>query len=397
MMIQIDKDYVVALRRQLHQYPETDFDLPKTVALVKGELEKLGIPYTEKYGKGSVIGYINPDKDTFTIGIRADMDALKIQEKNTFEYASKIDGKMHACGHDAHTATLLGVAKFLKSIEADLACRVKLIFQPSEEGVESGSRMLVDAGVLQDVDVIIGAHIENTIDSGKLAVCPGFSQASSRTFTIEVFGKSAHAAAPETGIDSMAAAVKLYSRLKERVEALGADKKKYIYHVGKFHSGTAQNIISDYTCLVGTVRALDNKIDLAIASVIDEQAVAVEKETGTDIKVTYNLKATSVYNNPYLASLVVDAIKDTVGEENVAPMPQKLGSEDFSAYGDKIPAVLFRIGTKNEAKGLVNIPHNDDFELDEDALPFGASTFIQFVLNNQYGIDKQKLLDADER
>jgi len=146
-MYQIDKDYIIKLRREIHEYPEVDFELPKTIAVVKRELEALGIPYTEKYGKSSVVGYINPQKKGFTIGIRADMDALLINEINDIPYKSKVEGKMHACGHDAHTAMLLGTAKALKALEDQINCRVMLLFQPSEEGRQSGAELMVRDGI----------------------------------------------------------------------------------------------------------------------------------------------------------------------------------------------------------------------------------------------------------
>ena len=164
-MQNIDKDYIIALRRELHQFPEVGFDLPKTIALVKRELDQMGISYTEKYGKSSVVATINPEKSHFTIGIRADMDALLIQEKNDIPYRSQTDGKMHACGHDAHTAMLLGTAKALSAMKDQINCRVKLLFQPSEEGFESGASYMVQDGVMDTIDVIIGVHVENWLES----------------------------------------------------------------------------------------------------------------------------------------------------------------------------------------------------------------------------------------
>ena len=174
------KDYIISLIHEIHEFPEIGFELPKTIAVVKRELEKLGIEYTEKYGESSVVATINPEKRHFTIGIRADMDALLIQEKTELSFKSKIDGQMHACGHDAHTAMLLGTAKALKKMENELSCRVMLIFQPSEEGIRSGAEELVRGGVMDEIDVIVGLHIENWLTSGYIGVCAGSSMASSR-------------------------------------------------------------------------------------------------------------------------------------------------------------------------------------------------------------------------
>ena len=165
-----DKDYILNLRHEIHEYPEIGFDLPKTIAVVKRELDKLGIEYTERYGESSVVATINPERNHFTIGIRADMDALLIEEKTGLPFESKIKGHMHACGHDAHTAMLLGTAKALKEMEDKIACRVMLVFQPSEEGIRSGAKELVNGGLMNEIDIIIGMHIENWLESGKIGV-----------------------------------------------------------------------------------------------------------------------------------------------------------------------------------------------------------------------------------
>ena len=185
-----DKEYIISLRRELHEYPEIGFDLPRTLALVKRELTGLGVEYTERYGESSIVATINPEKTQFTIGIRADMDALLIHEKTNLSFKSKIDGQMHACGHDAHTAMLLGTAKMLKAMEKELSCRVLLVFQPSEEGVRSGAAELVRGGLMDEIDVIIGMHIENWLPVGSIGVCSGSSMASSRNFRVDFYGET---------------------------------------------------------------------------------------------------------------------------------------------------------------------------------------------------------------
>ena len=213
-MFQIDSEYVISIRRELHMYPETDFDLPRTTALIKRELEKMDIPYTEQYGQGSVVGYINPDRKDFTIGIRADTDALNMDEINEIPYKSRIEGKMHACGHDAHTAMLLGAAKVLKEMESTLDCRVLLVFQPSEEGMKSGAAMMVSNGIADEIDVIIAQHVAPERELGEIGITYGYVNACSRHFTIEITGKSAHAAAPHTGIDALAIAMRMYNAIQ---------------------------------------------------------------------------------------------------------------------------------------------------------------------------------------
>ena len=397
IMFSVDKDYVIGLRREIHMYPEVDFDLPKTVAVIKRELTAMNIPYTEKYGKGSVVGYINPDKEGFTLAIRADIDALNITERTGLSYSSKHEGKMHACGHDAHAAMLLGTAKVLKGMENELNCRVKLLFQPSEEGMKSGAVMMIENGVLDDVDVIIGQHVGNGIDAGKMAVCPGISSATSRHFTIEIFGKSAHAAQCHTGIDALAIAVRMYSAIQLIRTREVNPLERCICSVGVLNSGTAQNNVADYAFMKGTIRTLDVGVSEHIFECIQKLAKSLSEETGAEIKVTGPLKSVCVYNNPYLSELALESMKRVLGEENAGLFRLGMGSEDFSRYGDVVPAVFLRLGTRNKAKGITQSSHHDDFNIDEDALECGVKFFVQFVLDNQNGIDKEKMEKADER
>lgn len=396
-MINIDNDYIVKLRREIHMYPEVDYDLPKTTAVVKRELDAIGVPYTEKYGKGSVVGYINPDKTKFTIGIRADMDALRMTEANDCEYRSRHEGMMHACGHDAHTAILIATAKALKEMEGELACRVKLIFQPSEEGVTSGAIMMIENGVLEDVDMMMGLHVGTTLDAGKLGVCPGVSSASSRHFKIEVGGKSIHATTYHKGIDALAIAVKMYDGIQSIFANEVNPKERVVCRVTKLHSGTAQNIVPDYALMQGTIRTLNVPVSEYIHDRIQKLAKSLSDLYGVEIKVHAPLKSTCVYNNPYLSELMMNSMEKVVGKENVVRVEFGMGSEDFSRFTDIVPSVFFRLGIRNESKGINQLAHQVDFKLDEDALIFGAQNFVQFVVDNQNGIDMETAKKADDR
>ena len=393
----IDKDYIIKLRREIHMYPEVDYDLPKTVALVERELEAMGIPYTEKYGKGSVVGYINPDKEGFTIGIRADMDALRMTEANDCEYRSRHDGMMHACGHDAHTAILLGTAKALKEMEKDLACRVKLVFQPSEEGITSGAVMMIENGVLDDVDMMMGLHVGTNINTGKLGLCPGFSSASSRHFKIDIKGKSCHATSYQDGIDALAVAIKMYDGIQSIFANEISPKERVVCRVTKIDSGTAQNIIPDSALMLGTIRTFNVPLSAYIHDRMQKLAQTLSDMYGVEINVHAPLKSSCVYNNSYLCELMFETMKKVVGEENTIEIDYTLGSEDFSRFTDIVPSVFFRLGVRNIEKGINQVAHQTDFKLDEDALVYGVQNFVQFVLDNQNGIDMEKAKNSDER
>ena len=390
-----DKDYIISLRREIHEYPEIGFDLPKTIAVIKRELESLGIEYTEEYGESSVVGIINPDKSHFTIGIRADMDALLIEEKTDLPFKSKIKGQMHACGHDAHTAMLLGTAKALKAMEDKIACRVMLVFQPSEEGIRSGGEELVNGGLMEDIDVIVGLHIENWLESGKIGVCAGSSMASSRNFRIDFHGRTAHATLPQSGADALAAAIRTYNNIQYMLGREINPFSKYVCSVGKLEGGTTQNVIADHAFMLGTIRTFDMELDSFLIRRIEEIAKNTAGETGVEAVLDTSLKAFVVYNNPYISQLVLDSAKKVAS--GIQKMPEKLSSEDFSQYLTKKPGVFIRLGTRNAEKGCVTLPHNNDFLIDEDAFVTGSDTCVQFVLDNMNGIDMEEVEQSDER
>ena len=392
-----DKDYILSLRHELHEYPEIGFDLPKTLSVVKRELERLDIGYTEQYGESSVVATINPQKTHFTIGIRADMDALLIEEKTDLPFKSKTKGKMHACGHDAHTAMLLGTAKALKAMEDKLACRVMLIFQPSEEGIRSGAGELVKGGLMNEIDVIVGMHVENWLETGTVGVCKGSSMASSRNLRIDFYGATAHATLPHTGVDALAAAVRTYNDIQYMLARELNPFAKYVFSIGKLEGGTTQNVIADHAYMLGTIRTFDMEVDSFLIRRIGEIAEGCAKQIGARAEVTSSLKALVVYNNPYISDLVLDSAAKVVGAENIVHMPEKLSSEDFSQYLTQKPGVFILLGTRNAEKGCTTLPHNNDFMIDEDAFPIGTDTCVQFVLDNMNGIHIEKAIASDER
>ncbi len=382
----INNEYVKNLQHELHRVPELGFDLPRTTAIVKRELENIGIEYTEKYGKSSIVAEINPQKTNFTIAIRADMDALAIKENSGVEYSSEIDGHMHACGHDGHTAILIATVKALFEIKEQIACRVRFIFQPSEECPTSGAKMMVDNGVMDGVDVTLGLHVGGC-NSGEIGICVGPHMAASRPFRLEFFGQSTHAATPHNGKDALAAAVRAYMSIKLMMATELSTKESYICSIGKLNAGTAQNIIPDYAEMVGTVRSFNLDIDKYIIDRIEGIAESIKRETGIDYKLTTHLKSGVVYNDPKICPLVKAAAIKVVGEDKTVEVGSGLGAEDFAFYGEKTPAVFFRLGNYNEKKGCVAAAHNDAFKLDDDVLHLGAETFVQFVLDNMNGIE----------
>ena len=381
----VDENYILELYHLLHRYPEIGYDLPKTVTVVKGELEKIGIKCIEKFAKSAVIGYINPEKSGFTIAIRADMDALPIEERSGLPFSSEHKGAMHACGHDIHTAILLGAAKALYEMREKINCRVKLIFQPNEEGADSAAALMIKNGVLEDVDVIIGLHNSTGLDVGQIGVCEGPFMAGVRNFEIEVFGKTSHATRPEAGCDAIAASVDIYKEIKAIVNRKKSEGNICLCSVGAFNSGTAHNVISDYSELKVTLRTYDSILDSEIFDAICSSAKTAAAAYGCTVKIHSSEPLCPLVNDARVTESVVKSAEKLLGKENVITIDKKLSSEDFADYLAKIPGAFFNLGVGTPGDSRRPVIHNSDYKADERGISVGADVFMQFVLDNMNG------------
>lgn len=386
----VDEQYILNLRHELHRFPELAFDLPKTLALVRRELDALGIPYTEQYGDSSITAFINPDCKGFSIALRADMDALPLTEKTGLPFASEHPGKMHACGHDAHTAMLLGTAKALKAVEKDLRCRVVLLFQACEEGELSGARRMVEDGVTELFDVVVGMHVENWLEHGTVGICPGVSMAASHPLHIEFFGKTAHATLPQSGVNALAMAVETYEGINRFLATRMNPFDRYVCCVGMLEGGKTDNVIPDYAQMKISLRTYDKKVEKFIVDNVRTVAENAAAARGGTIAFHEQTKALPLVNHPAVTRRVLDSAAEVLGADKIAEMPVKLSSEDFSMYSDKRPGAFLRLGTRNEDKGCTTLPHNNDFMLDEASLVLGSRVCVRFVLDNMDGFDLEE-------
>ena len=373
-----DFEYAVECRRYLHRHPETGFDLGNTVAFVRGELEKLGIAWGEA-GPASVTGYIGPENASYTIGIRADMDALPVLEKSGLPYASETPGKMHACGHDSHTANLLTVAKILKRHESDMKVRVKLLFQPSEECVISGAKSMVDHGAVDDVDCVVMTHCGNELPAGTIGYAYGPRYAACDPVTVVFKGKTAHATLPEEGVDAIAMAWEAYDVLKRIAAEEAGTETKYIFGMNYFHGGTAHNVICDRCELKITFRYFD----MGFAARVRERCIAkcheIAARIGGSAEINWTMSAPPVINDTEVIDRLLPAIKIASGGK-MQVLPYQLGSEDFSWYLQKKPGAALRFGTGNPAIGCDTPCHGNDFRIDERGMENAIETFVQFVM-----------------
>ena len=370
--------YMVQMRRQLHQHPEVGFDLPETVKTVAAELEKMGIDYSTDYGQCSLVAQIGSGSKL--IAMRADMDALPVEEKTDLPYASKIKGRMHACGHDAHTAILLTVAKYLKAREQDLGCRVRLIFQPAEESAVSGAKMMVDHGVMEGVERILCTHCTNGVQAGTIGVYGGDYMAACVPLHITFLGATAHAAMAEKGIDAIAMAHKAYGIMKEKIAQLAGDAR-YIWSVGKFSGGTAHNVVADRCDMDISFRFYDMEFAQKMKDATFAICEEIARDFGGSVQIDWNMSTGPVYNDPETAEKVAGIVSE-LGLPLIQVQPL-MSSEDFGWYLTRAKGMLFRFGTRNEALGCTTVAHCNDFRIDESGMLSAFKVFATYAL--EYG------------
>lgn len=381
----MQNEYAVKIRRELHMYPEIGFDLEKTLHLLKREFSEIGVQYTEEFGKSSIVATINPEKSSFTIGIRADMDALPITEENDVPYKSRIDGKMHACGHDAHTAIALATLKELYEEKDQLSCSVKFLFQSGEEAY-CGAKYMVDDGVMDEIDCIVALHSEPSCPAGTIRLEAGAQNANASHFTLEFFGKSVHAAFQQNGVDANLAAIKAYVAIELMIAKNTAPKDVVIFNAGEIHGGTASNIISDYCRMNCTLRTWDNDTEKKLMENIKKIAELTAQMCGAQSKFTLCNHYPILFNDAELTEKMRQSAIKVIGEENVIPQNFRgMGAEDFACFANKKPGCMFRLGIANEAKRKTYGVHSSKFDIDEEALGIGVEILKQFVFDHMDG------------
>ncbi len=382
----IDLDYMIKLRRELHMYPELDFELTRTLALIRRELDAMGIEYTEKFGDSSIVAYINRQKPAFSIGIRADTDALPITETSDVPYKSQIDGRMHACGHDAHTAALLGTAKALNAVRDELDCRVVMLFQPAEE-TEHGAEYMVRDGVCDEFDVIIACHIDNRFDCGTVHIGRAEVFAAIDSIDIEFFGRSSHAAYPHNGADAIAMGVKAYTDIQMAFARCYDPFALRVVNIGKFDAGSSCNSVADYSRLRGTVRTYDAEVREKLFAQLETIVRGAAETFGGSCRLNRKAGEPAMYNDARVADALLRSAADTLGAENAVELRRPLMcSEDFIQYTYRKPSVYYFLGTRNEAKGFVNMTHSNNCDIDERALGIAAAVNCGFVFDNANGV-----------
>lgn len=378
------KGYCTEMRHTIHQNPEPSFKEFETTKLIKAELDKMGVEYLPLDIPTGVVAVICGTKPGNRItALRADIDALQMPDLCGKEYASKNDGVAHACGHDGHTAILLGVAKLLSGMRDQFSGTVKLVFQPAEEGL-GGSKIILNSGGVDDVESIVCLHTWPYFKVGEIGAWGGKYMASSDRFLVKIIGQSGHGARPYKAVNPITAAASAVSGLLNIVPNEIVTSEQAVISVCTIHAGVAFNVIPDAVEFGGTVRALDPDVRDQLEERIYRTVNGAAAMFGCRAEIDYEHGTPPLYNDPGLAAEVVAAGEKALGKEAIRELDGPvMGSEDFSFYlQDKIEkGVFFRLGVGTGEEGEPTALHNSHFDFNDDAIPYGIATMVQLVLD----------------
>jgi amidohydrolase len=327
-----------------------------------------------------VVGLLEGKEGGKTVAIRADMDALPLEEVSSKPYASKVKGRMHACGHDAHVTILLGVARFFSSIREELRGNIKWIFQPAEEN-GGGGQIMVEEGVLENprVDAVFGAHVQPLIPAGQVGIFEREAYAAADHYTIRIIGKGGHGAHPHLCQDPILAASHVITQIHSIVSRDINPLDRAVVTIGRVSGGTAFNIIPDEVELLGTARSLNPSDRERLKTRIEEVIQGVTRSFGMDYRFDFVRGYPVLVNNPEMSQLVASAVTKGMGEEKVRFIRPTMGGEDFAFYLEKCPGCFFSLGVGNKEKGITYPSHSSRFDIDEDVLPFGVEVFVRII------------------
>ena len=375
-------DEVVTVRRHIHQHPELSFEEYETAAYVKEKLTAAGIQPVS-IGRTGVVAVIAPEgmENEPCLALRADLDALPIHEQSGESFSSGKPGVMHACGHDVHTAVLLGVAKIVQENKEQLRRPVKFIFQPGEEKLPGGASVLIEEGVLENPQVteILGLHVFPELEQGKVGFKPGMYMASCDEIFITVKGKGGHGAMPHQVIDPVLIGSSIVVQLQQIVSRSCDPKIPCVLSFGHFEALGATNVIPDQAFLKGTFRTMNEEWRSKAHELIRKQADLIARSMGGEVDVVIDKGYPFLENNEEITGQVKKCATEILGEVNVVDLPIRLTAEDFSYYSQEVPACFFRMGTRNEAVNAVFGVHNSKFKVEEEALKSGMAVFLSYV------------------
>ena len=374
-------DELINIRRHIHAHPELSGLENQTAILISGYLKNIGWTVKESVGRTGIVAEFGP-KDKGFIGLRVDMDALPILEKTNLVYSSKVDGVMHACGHDIHICIGLGVAKIIKDLKLDFGIRI--IFQPAEE-IASGAKWMINDGVLKDLNQILGVHVFPELSVGTIGIKEGSLTAAAGELQVEIFGKSSHGARPHEGLDTIWVASKVISGIQEIVTRKLDPLDPVVITFGKIEGGNAYNVLAEKVNLVGTVRCTNLQLFKIMGNWLNSHISSIVKSLGAEVKVKFREIAPPVNNNYEINKVLRDSGIKVLGQENVIELQKpSLGAEDFAEFLREVPGAMFRLGVASK-KGCAPL-HSSNFNPDERAVIIGIKVITESIvkLNNQH-------------
>lgn len=385
--VELLSNYIIRLRKHFHMFPELAMEEYETSRRIKEELINMEIPFIS-VGETGVIGIVGRGEKVYAL--RADMDALKIQEKTQVGYKSTIPNVMHACGHDAHMAALLGAAEILKKYESDLKCTIKLIFQPAEE-VCLGAKLVTDSGHLDDVSGIFGLHVFGDIPCGKISIEEGPRMAASDIFKIHITGKSGHAGKPHQAIDATLVGAATIMNLQSVVSREFDPVDSAVVTIGKFNSGSQHNVISGDAYIEGTARTFSNEAGKHIEHSVKRIAYATATTYGATAHVDYQRSLHPVViNERKITEVAKSAAEKLFQKDDIIDIPKMMLGEDFSIYQQNIPGVFAFVGGGNESLGRAFPNHHECFNIDEKAVLNSTQLFVEFVMAMNETLSQQE-------
>ena len=373
--------WLVNLRRDFHRHPEPSLEEVRTSKIIEEQLIKMGIKI-ERICETGIIGILEGKDSGKVIALRADMDALSVSEKTGLPFASETPGIMHACGHDFHISMLLGAAKLLSQMTNEFNGTVKFIFQPAEE-LALGARNLIRNGVLKnpDVDFVFGMHIWSDVPVNKVVVQQGALMAGADTWDLTITGKSAHGSSPWQGKDTIVCAAAVIQSLQTIVSRTNDVRSPIVINIGAIKGGERFNVIPGSVKMEGMNRTFSSDTREKLPQWIEKVVKSTCEAYGCEYEFSYTPMTAVVINDEKGTELVKNSLAKILGEDAFIPSEKIMGSEDFSEYLEQVPGVLMLLGGRNEEKGCCYSQHSNFFDVDEDALPVGAASYVQVALD----------------
>ena len=372
------KEWLVDIRRDFHRHPEPSMQEVRTAEVIERQLNEMGLEVT-RIGTG-VLGVLQGGQPGKTIALRADIDALSVEEKTEVSYRSLKPGFMHACGHDAHAAMLLGAARLLSAQQKDIKGTIKFIFQPGEE-VAQGAKAMIAGGVMENpkVDMVVGMHIFAMVETGKMIVQPGPFMAAGDVWQLTINGKSAHGSSPWEGVDAVTCAAAVVQSLQTLVSRVNDARNPIVINVGTIHGGERHNVIPGKVEMTGMNRSFSEYSRKMMPEWMEQMIKNICGAYNCSYELTYEYHCSPVNNNPEVCDVIKASVGKIIGAENIHGAEKIMGSEDFAEYMKEAPGAMIILGGGNQAKGCWHSQHSNYFAIDEDSLPIGAASYAQIA------------------